>query len=216
MSEDGRVSFARRAHRHTYQPEDILRREDQSADEVVFVLEGKVKVTTEQLDESELILGIFGPGHPSGGFGLFGETFPGRIEALTDVETAEIGRADFLDILDREPSASATFVEIATERNRHLIRRLHDATVAPAERRLALVFQMFREAWGESAELEGGESGVVVPLSIKRRDLAALINTRTETAIRLVRDWERSDILQTNADGFVITSPTELDELAGG
>lgn len=199
---------AQRAAYCRYDDDEVLRPADTAVERAIFLLEGQVKVVTDRLDDAELILGIFGPRHPAGGLGLFSDTYPGRIEALSEVCTAEIAPSELRDTLEEADVGIEPFFEVATERTRYLARRLHDATVRPAERRLGLVFEMFRDIWGDP--LDDGP-GVHVPLSIRRRDLAALINTRTETAIRLVRDWERAGLVRTESDGFVIPDPAEIE-----
>lgn len=206
-----RREFERRAQFENYDRGDVVRDQHVSVDDAIFVVGGQVKVVSRRIDNAQIILGIFGPRHPSGGLGLFDDTYPGRIEALSSVETAELPPSVLRRILSELDAGLEPFFEVTCERGRHLARRLHDATVRPAKRRLALVFEMFRDIWGHP--VQGGD-GIRVPLSIRRRDLADLINTRTETAIRLVRDWERAGLVRTESEGFFIPEPDELDIVA--
>jgi hypothetical protein len=53
----------------------------------------------------------------------------------------------------------------------------------------------------------------MVPLS--RQELADLVSTTFETAIRVLTRWERAGVVSTDADGFTLHDVTSLTAVSG-
>jgi CRP-like cAMP-binding protein len=50
---------------------------------------------------------------------------------------------------------------------------------------------------------------------LTRQELADLVSTSFETAIRTMTKWEREGVVSTTAQGFTIVNRTELRRTAG-
>ena len=57
-------------------------------------------------------------------------------------------------------------------------------------------------------ELEDGTH--ILPVALSRRDLAELVATTSETAIRIMTKWQRDGVIDTERGGFRITKLAEL------
>jgi CRP/FNR family transcriptional regulator len=62
-----------------------------------------------------------------------------------------------------------------------------------------LLIKLYRQ-FGD--EMEGGVARILVPLS--RQELADLVATSFETAIRVLTRWERDGVVSTDPDGFTL------------
>jgi CRP-like cAMP-binding protein len=79
------------------------------------------------------------------------------------------------------------------------------------EARLATLLVKLYEQFGD--DFDDDTSKILVTLS--RRELADLVSTSFETAIRVMSRWDREGVLETNADGFTIHNLNTLRDVAG-
>jgi len=85
-----------------------------------------------------------------------------------------------------------------------LNKRLADMT-GSAESRAARLFVTLAERMGKRRD-----GGVFVPLSLSRQELADLLGTTLETAIRLMSRWQKENVVITEKDGFYIPDMTKV------
>ena len=85
-----------------------------------------------------------------------------------------------------------------------LNKRLADMT-GSAESRAARLFLTLAERMGRKTP-----EGTVIPLALSRQELADLLGTTLETAIRLMSRWQKEGVVITNAEGFVIPDVNAL------
>ena len=78
--------------------------------------------------------------------------------------------------------------------------------VSPADRNRFLLF------YGQLGK-PGGQ-GTFVPLVLTRQELADLVGTTIETAIRVMSRWHKDEVLLTERDGFRVVDRAALESLA--
>ena len=91
-----------------------------------------------------------------------------------------------------------------------LNKRMADMT-GSVEARAARLFLTLAERGG--AEREGK---TFIPLALSRQEIADLIGTTLESAIRLMSRWQKDELVLTEKDGFVIASAEALKAAAEG
>ena len=79
------------------------------------------------------------------------------------------------------------------------------------EARLATLLVQLDERFGD--EFDDGTA--LVPVVLSRQELADLVATSFETAIRAMTKWEREGVVATTQSGFSIMDRTELRKIAG-
>ena len=62
----------------------------------------------------------------------------------------------------------------------------------------------------------GDRSTGVIPMRLTRQDLADAAGTTVETAIRLMRKWEKAGIVETRRESLRILDPNRLRDVADG
>lgn len=193
---------------------ELLWREGQSSTNFTFIARGRVKLVRQRSDGQELIIDIHGAGEPVGEAATYTRVpYPTSAVALDEVLTLVIHRDHLQGTLQREPALMEQVLAGMMEQHLRLVRRLGEVTTASAEQRLALLFVRFAEREGEPTR-EGDGTYIGVPLS--RRDLCDLINTRVETAIRLMSRWQKQGLVRTEKKGFTILDLDALRTLAEG
>ena len=89
-----------------------------------------------------------------------------------------------------------------------LNRRLADMT-GSVEYRAARLFSTLAERAGQKRP-----AGIFVPIQLSRQEIADLVGTTIETAIRVMSRWQKDGIVETEKDGFLIRQIAALRELA--
>jgi len=89
-----------------------------------------------------------------------------------------------------------------------LNKRLADMT-GSVEYRVARLFTTLSERMGQKTA-----DGVFIPLALSRQEIADLVGTTVETAIRVMSRWQKEKIVETEKKGFLIRDIESLREIA--
>ena len=198
-----------------YERGDSLWKEGALAHNFTWIVRGKVKILKFRNDGKETILGIFGGGDPIGQIAVYRRiNYPASCIALDDTSILQIHRDHFYGTLQRNPKLLEATINSMMRRNHHLVQRIHELATDSAEQRLAMLFTKFSEKMGRRTKLEDGKMGVFVDLPLSRRDISELINTRVETAIRIMSRWNKEGPVRTEKTGFLVTDCAELERIA--
>jgi CRP/FNR family transcriptional regulator len=187
-----------------YEKGETIFREGDPADRIHFVYAGRVKIV-KSAGARDIILEILGPGEPVGAVAAFERgTFPAGAVAIEPSSLLSIPEREFFALLERRPEMTRRMLGGLTLRLMMLNKRLADMT-GSAEARAARLFLTLAERMGRKTP-----EGVVIPLALSRQELADLIGTTLETAIRLMSRWQNEGLVMTQSDGFMIPDPNAL------
>lgn len=78
--------------------------------------------------------------------------------------------------------------------------------------RLASLLIGLVERFGDEAE----DGSTILPIPLGRTDLALLVGTTVETAIRAMRKWQKDGIVDTVEGGFVLRDLAALRRMVAG
>jgi CRP/FNR family transcriptional regulator len=209
--------LARRVNERLAKRDDPIWHEGQSATDVTFIIEGRVKIVKTKPSGKEITLGVFSDGDVIGHVAAFREIdYPGSAVALDDSRIFQIPRRDFMKTVAEHPDLMESLMQSMMERNFHLVRRIDELTAKGTDKRLALLFLKLARKLGQLATLEDGSRGVFVDVDLSRSDLAELAGTRIETVIRIMSAWDDEGPVRTVDDGFLIVDLEQLEDLAPG
>jgi CRP/FNR family transcriptional regulator len=191
-----------------YEKGDEVFREGAPAEDLCFVVLGRVKVVKAG-PERDVILGLFGPGEPVGAVAVFeGKRFPASAVALEPSTVLRIPERAFFAAIDAHPEMTRSLLQGLMIRQLEITRRLADAS-APVERRIARLILTLAARLGRPA---GGK--VAIPLALSRLEVAELTGTTVETAIRVMSRWGKEDLVATTPEGFVVNDEAALKQIA--
>ncbi|HNH49260.1 MAG TPA: helix-turn-helix domain-containing protein, partial [Myxococcota bacterium] len=108
-------------------------------------------------------------------------------------------------LLRDDPRLTQTMLQASYDRARSVSTRLEEMTVGSVRSRVARVLLRL----GEEEGLDDAR-GRFVPVPLRRGDLADLVACRVETVIRVMTDWQRREVIDTQREGFVLRSVREL------
>jgi len=187
-----------------YDKGDTIFREGDPADRIHFVHIGRVKIV-KSAGARDIILEILGPGEPVGAVAVFERRpFPASAVTLEPSGILSIPEREFFALLEKRPEMMRHLLAGLTYRLMMVNKRLADLT-GSAEQRAASLFLTLADRVGLPTA-----SGVRIPLPLSRQEIADLIGTTLETAIRLMSRWQKEAIVLTEKDGFVIPDAAAL------
>ncbi len=183
-------------------------REGDAADRIYFLFLGRVKIVKSG-PERDLILEILGPGEPVGAVAAFERRpFPASAVAIEPSGLISIPETAFFQLIEKRPAITRALLAGLTLRLMSLNRRLADMT-GSVEYRTARLFATLAARLGQP-----GDAGVFVPLPLSRQEIADLVGTTIETAIRVMSRWHKEKLVETEAKGFRIHDLEALHAIA--
>lgn len=184
--------------------------EGDHADRIHFVVIGRVKIV-KAAGGRDVILEILGPGEPVGAVAVFERRpFPAGAVTLEPSSLLSIPEREFFGLLEKRPEMMRHLLAGLTYRLMMVNKRLADMT-GSAEYRAARLFITLAERVGTVQE-----GRAFVALTLSRQEIADLIGTTLETAIRLMSRWQKDGLVLTEKTGFSIPDVKALRALTSG
>jgi CRP/FNR family transcriptional regulator len=190
---------------------DYLWHEGDPSDALTIVLRGRVKIV-RQMPQGDVILEIFGPGEPVGAIAVYNYIpYPASAVALEPVALLSLPRRDYFELLDRYPEFARGVIRELTMIVVSLTRKLGEMRGQKVDARIAQLFLTLAERMGVETK-----EGIEIPLHLSRQEVADLVATTVESAIRVLSRWGREGVLISGERRFVIPSRDVLKKLAEG
>ncbi|HZB39979.1 MAG TPA: Crp/Fnr family transcriptional regulator [Ilumatobacter sp.] len=183
-------------------------------DRSVFVIErGSAKVTSVTLAGSEMVCAVESAGSLVGHWEAVEPARFGRnasVVALEPVECREISRAEFLDLLERNPGVAVELLRLTIRTLRSVDRRrpIPERADTPP-RRLARLLVDCVSGQDVTHHIQPATQSVDVGLALTQQEMAGMIGTSRASIVRALGVLRR--------EGIVSTSPRRLvvNDLAG-
>jgi len=192
-----------------YDKGETIFTEGEAADRIHFVTEGRVKIV-KAAGSRDLILEILGPGEPVGAVAVYERRpFPASAITVEPSTLVSIPESPFFQLLEARPAMVRQLLAGLTMRLMMLNKRLADMT-GSVEMRAARLFLTLAGRIGATRDPDR----TFIPLPLSRQELADLIGTTLETTIRLMSRWQKDGVVLTERDGFILTDPAALREIA--
>jgi CRP/FNR family transcriptional regulator len=194
----------------TYEKGALLFSEGDASDYLYTVASGRVKVFKTTQRGTEVILEIFGPGDPVGAVAVYeSRPYPAGAVALEPTTCLLISRQAFFSLLESHPTLVRGLLTGLTHRLVELTNRLAELSGGRVEERLARFFLKLATEIGQDRP-----EGTFIPLTLSRQELADMIGTTIETAIRVMSRWGKDNLVRTEKDGFLIVNRAALEAMS--
>jgi CRP-like cAMP-binding protein len=210
LTPDDRERLAAVASVRRYDKGAVLFSEGDPSEQLYTVIDGRVKVFKTTPRGTDVILEIFGPGDPVGAVAVYeSRAYPATAAALEPTKCLLIPRQVFFALLEAHPTMVRGLLVGLTHRLVELTNRLAELSGGRVEARLARFFLKLASDMGQEQP-----EGVFVPLALSRQEIADMIGTTIETAIRIMSRWGKDDLVRTTKDGFVVVDRRALEEIS--
>ena len=210
LSQADRERFAAITTIRQFEKGETIFREGDPGDRLLTVLTGRVKVVKTTARGTDVILELFGPGDPVGAVAVYqSRPYPASAIALEATSCIEVPRQTFFELLERYPTVVRGLLVGLTHRMMELTFRLAELSGGRVEARLARLMLKLASDCGRARA-----DGTFIPLALSRQELADLMGTTIETAIRIMSRWNKDNIVLTERDGFLVKDAGTLEALA--
>jgi CheY-like chemotaxis protein len=193
-----------------YQPRDMLYMEGDAAHHLYYILDGLVKTHKSTEGGKDLVTGMYGSGKFIGQLSLLNPKGV-YLETATIMEKSEIyaiPKSDFVHLLTHNREVSHKFMELISNDLIDIQQQLVQMAYCPVRQRLARTLIKLQEAGLIEDEKHEG-------IDIAREDLAGMVGTATETAIRALSELKSEGIIRMGKfRRIMIEDRKKLEELA--
>lgn len=176
-----------------------------------LVLSGRLKSVREGSGR-EVILDVAIPGDILGevAFGSTAKSYQSTAISLRQAKVLLVPASVLRSMLKHDAHAAAKLsLDLANQLVR-MMRRIEALSAVSVEKRLARVLVNLADRTGEPFP-----GGTLVPLRLRRSDLASLAATTLESVSRRISSWSRDGLLTPQPAGYLIRDLAQLRVIAG-
>jgi CRP/FNR family transcriptional regulator len=189
--------------------EGIFAEGDQS-EWLFIVTKGKVKITKLSLDGKEIILELISPADFFGAIAVLrGFPYPANAVAMEDTEVLKISRKNLMKIMDRFPSLMHFVAMDIGDRIRGSHEMLKTIALEKVESRIAVLLIKLSKKVGQKVP-----EGILIDMKLTKQDIAEMVGTTVETAIRTMSRFSKSGILTTKSGKIIIKDLNKLQSMS--
>jgi CRP-like cAMP-binding protein len=211
LSDDDRRRLLPAARLRRLAPGSAVWNHGATADEFLFVLQGRVKLVNTSADGREAIVDLRAAGQLlcSGAVCVMAPYCCSAVAHSGPIDIVAFPRQALFALVETSPAAARAFVREVAQCAMTLCHRVEELTSGVVERRLAMLLLRLADHLGESRE----DGLVWIPVALSRQDLADLCNTSVETASRTMSRLARDGVVDTRTGGFAVLDRAALAAL---
>jgi CRP/FNR family cyclic AMP-dependent transcriptional regulator len=187
LSSEDRQAFRSQAGLRRFRAGATLMHEGQRGEEVLLLLEGRVKVICTTAEGKEIVLQFCGPGDLIGELSVVDDRpRSSTVEAFEPVEALALSGGDFRAFLASRPEAVTALLRAISRRFRDMDRKLIEFAASQTLGRLAGRLVELAERYGEPVD-----DGVEIDLRLTQEELAGWTGSSREAvakALQSLRD----------------------------
>ncbi len=173
------------------------------------VVSGEVKLLKQTEDGREMIVEIAYPGEIFGEEAIFdGQPYPLTAQALSDVELLSVSRSDFFAFLRDNPDLALEIITELGARLRTAQNTIRALAMERVEWRIARVLLMLSRKVGKKEA-----DGLRIDLPLTRQDIADMAGTTVETTIRVLSNFKKMGLVETEKAKIVIKDQKALEDM---
>ena len=176
----------------TYRRKEIIFKQGDDADAVIYIKNGNVKVCVISKEGKEAVIAILGADEFIGEGCLIGQ--PKRLAtamAMTECETMRVEKAELMRVLQVEPAFSSMFLSHILARNARVEEDLVDQLFNSTEKRLARVLLLMAN-FGKEGRPEP------IPAKISQETLAEMIGTTRSRVSHFMNKFRQLGFIDYN------------------
>ncbi|MBQ0787750.1 MAG: cyclic nucleotide-binding domain-containing protein, partial [Oceanihabitans sp.] len=194
----------------TFNKKDFIFTEGDTAHTLYFIQKGAIKTYKTTESGKRMVTGIFGPGQFVGQLSLLSNngTYRDNATVLEHAEVFKIPKVDFTTLLFGDKLISNKFITMISNDLIDLQEQLVSMAFSTVRQRLAKVLLNL----SENEILHNSRNKGI---SISREDLASLMGTATETAIRMLTDFKDEALISIGSHReIIIEEKKNLEDIA--
>lgn len=192
-----------------YQSGDVIYLSGDPVRRLCVVAAGAVKLIKHNSDGQEVLVDILKQGEFFGTLDILGETvYQETAAAQTDCCILKISSEQFRMVLNKYPISAINIIDILSGRLKSAYEMMKQLSVQSVEQRIAFTLLKLARKVGRKKDV-----GLLIDLPFSRNDLAAMTGTTSETASRIMSQFQKQGIIKTGRQWVSITDPAKLEHL---
>ncbi len=189
-----------------YKQGEVIFYEGDRPRSVFVVCTGKVKIYKSSRTGQQLVIRMESPGDLLGHRALLaGDNYAGTAEAMEESVVSQVEEPAFKDFLLHHPKAALALLGALAHDVRRGEDKARDIAFKPARSRLATSLL-------DMAKPQKNHKGAV--FGIRRKDLAEMSGLTIETTVRLLKDFEKRNLLKKQLKDLIITDEPNLRSIS--
>lgn len=174
----------------SYKKGELIFKEGARAYGMFCVNSGKIKLVKSGDDGREHIVRLVKTGDPLGYRAvLSGDRYSSSAVALEDSNVCFVPKEVFLGVIEKDNSLTMEMIKLLSNDLKQAEVNLTHLAQKPVRERMAEALLFIKETYGFE------EDGITINAVFSRDDLANIVGTATETAIRLLSDLNKEKII---------------------
>ncbi|MEJ2348330.1 MAG: Crp/Fnr family transcriptional regulator [Anaerolineales bacterium] len=174
------------------------------------VAEGKVKLMRHTWAGKDVMLDMLAPGEFFGSLStLRHDQYPDTAQSQTAACVLSIESEEFRDILKDYPQVALKVLDITSERLKSAHETIRQLSVFSVERRIAHTLLKLGEKLGQQDKV-----GLLIQVPLSRDDLAEMTGTTTESASRVMSQFQKDGLIESGRQWVAITDLEGLESIA--
>jgi DNA-binding response OmpR family regulator len=194
----------------TFNKKDFVFMEGDAAHTLYFIQKGTIKTFKTKESGKSLVTGLFGPGQFVGQLSLLTNkgTYRDTATVLEQAEIFKIPKADFTTLLFSDKLISNKFITMISNDLINLQEQLISMAFSTVRQRLAkVILDLSQNEILRNSKNKG--------ITISREDIASLMGTATETAIRMITDFKDEALINIGSHReIIIEDKKSLEDIA--
>ncbi len=193
----------------TYKKGESIFKEGTRPHGIFCVNFGKIKLSKMGDDGKEQIIRLVKAGDPLGYRAILsGDKYSSSAVAIEDSGVCFIPKEFFMNILEKDSNLSLEMMKLLSDDLRKAEVQITHLAQKPVRERVAEAVLFIKETYGFEAD------GKTIDASFSREDIANIVGTATETAIRLLSEMNKDKILQLSGKKIIILDMQKLVKTA--
>ena len=208
-SHEGMERLSKDRNGKTYKKRDTLFMEGDPAHTLYFIQSGSVKTYKTTESGKCLVTGILSSGQFVGQLSLLNNTgtYIDTATVLEEAEVLEIPKKDFITLVYGDKLISSKFISMISNDLIDIQEKLVSMAFSTVRQRLAKVLL---DLYNKGTRTNSGFKGI----DISREDLAGLMGTATETAIRMLTDFKDEELVTiAERRRIIIENKKDLEDI---
>jgi CRP-like cAMP-binding protein len=192
----------------TYKKNEYIFKEGSYASGVFCINGGKIKISMVGDEGKEQIVRLVKPGDIIGYKALLSsEKYSASAIAIEDCNVCFIPREVFTEILKKDANLSFEMMKLLSDELRKAEEKITHLAQKPVRERMAETILFLKETYG----IDNEEN---INVSLSREEIANIVGTATETAIRLLSEFNKENMIELSGKKIKILNTNKLTKIA--
>ncbi len=197
-----------RASEKRYYKEEVIFFEDNNAENLYIVVEGRVKLTMLSPAGKEKVISILQEGDILGEMSLFDQDkHPISAEVIDEARLVILSFEDLENIIREQPGVAIKIINAMAKKTRLLTSQIRELVFQDAEGRLASLIMRFVEDFGIEVK-----SGKIIDLVLTHQEIANLMGSSRVTVTKLINQFIDEEVIKLYKRKIVVTDASKLSD----